>query len=65
MLDCTIMVFPFRHVELAIPDHNHTEKGNWTISCVSTGHLVIDLQVHIKLQSRYHTQLLTGFRKEI
>ena len=65
MPDWTITGLPVKHAGLAIPDPAHMAKGNWTASCVVTGHLVAALRGRVEFRSGDHTQLLTDDRKEI
>ena len=50
---------------LTVKDRGMSSTGNWTASSLVTRHLAATLQVHVKLFSRDHVQLLINCKAEI
>ena len=48
-----------------IPNSIQTAQGNWTASCLFTGHLAASLRSRAEFRSGDHAQLLTYGRAEI
>ena len=65
MTNQKIMVFLVNNTWLAIPDLTLITHGNWTASCVVTGHLIMVLQGRVEFCSGDHAQLLNSGRAEI